>query len=331
MIGRSLAPVRGTQPDMLDQCAPVLATLSAVRPRVTIIYNPTSGCRNGRRLRRFVEAAVARGLFVDVRTTGRAGDAEAMAAAAAAEEATDVLVVAGGDGTINEVINGLAGAASPPTLAILPLGTANVLAIEIGADDTAPRLVEDIVRGATTGGPNVRMCVAEANGRRFAMMAGAGFDAHVVAAVDPRLKRLAGKAAYVVAFAQTLLRFGRRRYRVTVDGTAHEVASVVIANGHYYGGRFTCTPEARLATPELHVCLFLRGGRWRALRYGIALLGGVLHRRVDVRIVRGRHVRVEAASCEPVQCDGDVATALPLEVRATGETLRLIASAGAGG
>ena len=312
---------------MLDQCAPALATLSAVRPRVTVIHNPASGWRNGWRLRRFVETAVARGLCVVVRTTGRAGDAEAMAATVAADDATDVLVVAGGDGTINEVINGLAGAASPPPLAILPLGTANVLAVEIGASGTAHRLVEDIVRGAA----NVRMCVAEANGRRFAMMAGTGFDAHVVAAVDPRLKRLAGKAAYVFAFAQTLLRFGRRHYRVTVDGTAHEAASVVIANGHYYGGRFTCAPEARLATPELHVCLFLRGGRWSALRYGIALLVGMLHRRADVRIVRGRHVRVEAAGCEPVQCDGDVATALPLEVRTTGETVQLIAPAGAGG
>lgn len=312
---------------MLDQCAPALATLSAVRPRVTVIHNPASGWRNGWRLRRFVETAVARGLCVVVRTTGRAGDAEAMAATVAADDATDVLVVAGGDGTINEVINGLAGAASPPPLAILPLGTANVLAIEIGGSGTAHRLVEDIVRGAT----NVRMCVAEANGRRFALMAGAGFDAHVVAAVDPRLKRLAGKAAYVFAFAKTLLRFGRRRYRVTVDGTAHEAASVVIANGHYYGGRFTCAPEARLATPELHVCLFLRGGWWSALRYGIALLVGILHRRADVRIVRGRHVRVEAAGCEPVQCDGDVATALPLEVRTTGETVQLIAPAGAGG
>ena len=142
------------------------------------------------------------------------------------------------------------------------------------------------------------------------------------------MKRLAGKAAYVAAFAQTMIGFGRRRYRVLIDGIAQEAASVVIANGHFYGGRFTCTPDARLDEPELHVCLFLRGGRWSTLRYGIALLCGRLHRRSDVRIVRGREVRVEGTDGEPVDCDGDVATVLPLDVQATGETLRLVVPAG---
>jgi diacylglycerol kinase (ATP) len=111
----------------------------------------------------------------------------------------------------------------------------------------------------------------------------------------------------------------------------HDAASVVIANGRYYGGRFTCAPDAALDDADLHVCLFLAGGRWSALRYGIALVCGRLHRRSDVRIVRGREIRVTGAAGEPVQCDGDVVTTLPLVVRASGETLRLIVPPAEGG
>jgi diacylglycerol kinase family enzyme len=246
-----------------------------------------------------------------------------MASQAASDGWTDAVVVAGGDGTINEVINGLSGAACPP-IALLPMGTANVLAAEIGAAGSPVTLVDDIISAARTPQRHPQICVARANGRRFAMMAGVGFDAHVVAAVCERTKRLAGKAAYVAAFAYTVMRFRRRRYHVLVDGMAYEAASVVIANGHFYGGRFACAPEARTDEAELHVCLFLRGGPISALRYGAALVSGRLQRRDDIRIVRGRRVRVTWADGDPVHCDGDIMTHLPLDVEARGETIRVV-------
>lgn len=308
---------------MLDQPAALLAALHAIRPHVTVIHNPTSGRRDPDALRQFVDAAIARDLTVRVWTTARPGDAEALATKAATDGSTDVLVVAGGDGTINEAINGLSGVAAPP-LALLPLGTANVLAAEIGAARSPAALVEDIIRMTGDPTPRPRMFVARANGRRFAMMAGVGFDAHVVAAVDQRIKRLIGKAAYLAAFVRTMMHFGRRRYRVVVDGVAYEAASLVIANGHFYAGRFSCAPQARLDEAELHVCLFLRSGGLSALRYGQALVRGRLHDRDDVRILRAHHVHVACLEPEPVQCDGDLATELPLDVQATGEVLQLI-------
>jgi YegS/Rv2252/BmrU family lipid kinase len=314
---------------MLDQSNCSLEVIADLPLQITVIYNPISGRRNHRKLRRFVETAMLRGLTVIVRTTRHAGEAEAMAVEAAADGWTEVVVVAGGDGTINEVINGLAGAALPPLLGLLPLGTANVLAAEIAVSDSATTLVDSIVRVARMDGASTRICVARANGRRFALMAGVGFDAHLVAAVDRRMKRLTGKAAYVEAFARTTIGFGNHRYRVLIDGVTYEAASAVIANGHFYGGRFTCTPEARIDEPDLHVCLFLRGSRWSTLGYGISLLRGRLHRSADVRIVRGRDIQVEGWNGEPVQCDGDVTTMLPLHVQATDERLRLIAPAAA--
>jgi YegS/Rv2252/BmrU family lipid kinase len=303
---------------MFDQRRELLAALASEdrRPRVVMIHNPTSGSWNARRLHRFLKPLAADGMSIDIRRTRRCGDGEALAAAVSPQD-TDVLAIAGGDGTIDEVVNGLAVASLP--VAILPLGTANVLAAELGISARSSRLARCFLEGSTT-----EVYLPRANGRRFTMMAGVGFDAHVVAGVNSRLKHILGKAAYVLAFARTVWKFPYRCYEVVVDGRAYRAASVVIANGHFYGGRFSCAPDARLDEPDLHVCLFLRNGRWSTLRYGLSLLLGRLHRRQDVEIVRGRTIEVRGETGEPVQCDGDAAAALPLMVSATTERLRFV-------
>ncbi len=302
---------------MFDQSREHLAALAADdRPRIMLIHNPTSGSWNARRLHRFVESSAAEGMSIDIRRTRKCGDAKALAEAIATRDA-EVLVIAGGDGTINEVVNGLPAVSLP--VAVLPLGTANVLAAELGISARSFRLARCILEGSTT-----EVYLPRANGRRFTMMAGVGFDAHVVAGVNCRLKQFLGKMAYIVAFARMVRKFPHRCYEVIVDGRAYRAASVVIANGHYYAGRFTCAPDARLDEPDLHVCLFLRTGRWSTLRYALSLLLGSLHRRQDVKIVRGRTVEVRGEPGEPVQCDGDLATTLPLTVSATGEKLRFL-------
>jgi diacylglycerol kinase (ATP) len=304
---------------MFDQSGELLAALASAnrRPRVTVIHNPTSGSWNARRLHRFLKPLAADGMSIDIRRTRRCGDGEPLAAAISPQD-TDVLAIAGGDGTIDEVVNGLAVASLP--VAILPLGTANVLAAELGISARSSRLARCVLEGSTT-----EVYLPRANGRRFTMMVGVGFDAHVVAGVNCRLKHSLGKAAYVLAFARTVWRFPYRCYDVIVDGHAYRAASVVIANGHFYGGRFSCAPDARLDEPDLHVCLFLRTGRWSTLRYAISLLLGSLPRRQDVEIVRGRTIEVRGETGEPVQCDGDAAATLPLMVSATTERLRFVA------
>ncbi|RDD62224.1 hypothetical protein DRB17_08300 [Ferruginivarius sediminum] len=153
------------------------------------------------------------------------------------------------------------------------------------------------------------------NGRRFALMVGAGFDAHVVASVDARAKKWLGQLAYVMAGLTTTLRFGRPTYRVTLDGDVWEVASVVVAKGHRYGGGFVVAPEASLWRPDFQVVLFRRGGPLASLRYGVALMLGDLHRRSDVDIVPATDVRIEGPAGDPVQGDGDRLTALPANIR----------------
>ena len=229
-------------------------------------------------------------------------------------------MVAGGDGTINEAVNGLTGAGTqPPPLAVLPLGTANALASEIGLDLSPERTARTIAMGRA-----VPVVVGRANDRVFSMMAGAGFDAHVVEAVNLDLKRLIGKGAYVWESARALWRFGFPGYRVTLDGTVHDAASVIVAKGHFYGGRFVCAPEARLTEPLFQVCLFRHPGAWNALRYATALGLGRLDRLPDYQVVPARDVLIEGPDGDPVQGDGDVIARLPVRIRLVPEALRLV-------
>ncbi len=289
--------------------------------RVLIIHNPLAGQRHGERFRRVLAELFALGCTLTVRRTRRRGDAEALARAASFE-AFDVVAVAGGDGTINEVINGLADFRL--SLAIIPLGTANVLAHEIGLSGR-PEAVARTIAGAEA----VPVKIGLANGRRFAQMAGVGFDARVVAGVDPGIKRLLGrlalgKLAYVIETLVQLVKSPFPRYRLLLDGRAVEAASAVVANGRYYGGRFSCAPEARIDGDVFQVCLFSRGGRWDALRYAWGLLSGRLRHFRDVAVVAAREITVEGPVGEPVQADGDVLGALPLSVTALPVRLRLL-------
>lgn len=283
--------------------------------RVLVVVNPLMAWRRRRLLAEVLRQLDGLAAAIEVREARYPGDAEALAREARGRH--DVIVAAGGDGTVNEIVNGLAGAGMP--LALLPLGTANVLAAEIGLPARPRRLAELIARGRPRP-----VHLGRVDGRRFVMMAGVGLDAHAVAAVASTLKRLAGKPAYGVALLWQLLRYPCPLREVSVDGAVWRAAAVIVANGHFYAGRFVCAPGARLEVPGFHVCLFLSPGRWRAVRYGVALLLGRLHRLADYRVVEARRVVIQGPPGEPVQADGDVVAALPVEITVAPEPLNLI-------
>ena len=289
--------------------------------RLVVIFNPTAGQRSRRRF----EAVLARcrdfGCDVTLRETESAGHAESLARSAMPADG-DLLVAAGGDGTINEAVNGLVGRGGPagsPALGIIPLGTANVLAAEIGLDLEPDRIAQTLCRGTSRS-----VSVGQAGERVFTMMAGSGFDAHVVAEVDTALKRRIGKGAYLWESARQLWRFGFPDYRLTLDGVERQAASVIVAKGHYYGGRFVCAPEARLEDPGFQVCIFERRGAWNAVRYGLALGLGRLAALPDVQVVRAREVRIEGPEGDPVQGDGDIIGRLPIVIRVLPDALKLV-------
>lgn len=289
------------------------------RRRILVIYNPSAGQWRRRRLKATLRDLEALGGELTLHETTRPGDAEATAQGLSAKD-YDVVVAAGGDGTINEVANGLIKATGPiPPLAIIPLGTANVLAQEIGLRGQSAVIARAIIEG-----PRQNVHLGQANGHHFIMMAGVGFDAHVVAHVDLALKRHTGKIAYVLETLIQALRYGFPPCRVTIDGRSFDARSVVICNGRHYGGPFIAAPEASLGTPAFEVCLLERGGWIHALRYGAALVLGRLSTLPDVRILSGRVVRIDGQKDLPVQGDGDIIATLPVDIVVAPETLDLI-------
>lgn len=294
--------------------------------RLLVIYNRTAG---GSRRRRF-EAVLAEladfGCPMDVRPTGGPGDAGRFVAEADAGE-HDLVVAAGGDGTINEVVNGLVclpGARSHPPLAILPLGTANVLAAELGLEINPRKIAAMIARGAVQP-----VCLGQVEGaggraRVFSLMAGVGFDARVVEGIDLRMKRALGKLAYVLESGRQMLRRQPPPLQVTLDGKHFEAASVVVSNARFYAGRFLLAPEARLDEPQLHACLFCCGDPFNTLRYAVALQRGHLPWSRGFEIVTGKDIRVDGQAGAPLQADGDVVTRLPARIRPLPDAMRLV-------
>ena len=294
------------------------------RRSLLVIYNPIAGRRRGGLLARVSAALAAAGVHVRTAATGARGDAARLARAA---RDGGTIAVAGGDGTINEAINGIAGGSA--RLALIPLGTANVLAAELGlpgdADALARIAAGDTVRAIHLG----EAALSEAT-RRFSMMAGVGFDAHVVANVPLGLKRAAGKLAYGWQTLVEWLRLGPRRYRVTADGAEYDCASAILAKGRFYAGRYVAAPEASLDRSSFELVLFEQGGRLAVLRYALALGLGRLHRATGVRILRARDIAIEGAAGEPVHADGDLIGTLPARFTIAPERLSVLVAPRAG-
>lgn len=296
-----------------------------------LIVNPTAG----RRRRGLVDAVASRvrqaGWSVDVVETKAAGDARRLAETCDASRYS-VIAVAGGDGTINEVVNGLAGRGdNAPAVGIVPLGTANVLAHELGLGFSAAAVARTMVAGR----PLLVQPGEAVNGaasRCFSLMAGAGFDAKVVAGVSAPLKRRLGRAAYVWRSVVEARRYRPVRYEVEVDGVRHEASSVIVTRSRHYAGPYVVAPKAALGEPLLHVCLFERWGRSHTFRFGLALLLGRLPRTAGYRVVTGRSVRVSVLSDagergeQPVQIDGDNALTLPVSIGLSAGAVRLLQS-----
>jgi YegS/Rv2252/BmrU family lipid kinase len=284
------------------------------RAKILLIHNPAAGRAGRDRVAAVVASLARRGFDVTVRATGRAGDAGRIAAGAGA---VDMIVAAGGDGTVNEIVGGLGEEA--PVIAVLPLGTANVLAAELGLTADAERFADAVAAGRT-----VTAWPAEVNGRSFMLMAGIGFDAEVVAAVSPAVKRRLGKAAYALAALRVWLAGRQTAFRVTIDGATHRVAGVVVCKSRFYGGRFVLAPAAGIDTPLLFAVLMPGGRRRDRLRYAWAMLRGRLHAAPDVRVIAARQVLVEADAPAPVQIDGDIGGVTPAVVAIAGRAVRFI-------
>jgi len=298
------------------------------RRKLLVIVNGLSAKWRARRLDATLKALRDLGCSIEERHTEAAGDPLHMARAARHED-VDAIVVAGGDGTINEVVNGLVGSGGGkidlPPLAIIPLGTANVLAGEIGLGLAPRQVAQAVVHGPAR---TVRLGQAQDLGagvvRLFVLMAGAGFDAHVVERVDPGLKARFKKGAYIVEMFRQLRRFPFSSYDVSLDGRRLQASSVVAAKARLYGGRFVIAPDARLDNAAFEIVLFKRSGPWNAIRYALALGLGRLASLSDVEIMTAQELTIEGPPGDPVQADGDIVARLPVSLSLLAPALQIV-------
>lgn len=289
---------------------------------VRIIANPISGGGRGQDVARALYTALeAHGLTPELIVTRQAGDAEREAARPGA----DCVVAVGGDGTVNEVANGLRG--SSAALALVPLGTANAVAKELRIPRDPGQVARLIVTGSTR-------CVDVGlhNGRRFLQSAGAGFDAAVVQSVHARRGARLGIARYVPHVLETLRTYAYPPICVTVDGTilCEDAHYVVLGNCRRSAGLFSVTPDARIDDGVFDVCA---ARDLRVLR--LAVLAAATFRagfaqRNDIYYTKGREVTYESLAADPVplQIDGDPAGYLPATFTLDPAALNVIAPTG---
>ena len=293
-----------------------------VRPRLAAVINPHSGGGGHRRDIPLILSAL-RGLGYDVEKleTEAAGDASGLARRAV-EAGFDIVAVLGGDGTVNEAINGLAGSDVP--LAIIPTGTVNVLAMELGIPLDPP----DAVKLLDTTADHVSWIdLGLAGDRYFGLMAGVGMDAAVVAALHPAMKKALKEAAFAVQGLATYLTHEEALIRVVSEERTVEGYFAVFGNSSNYGGAFGITPLADMRDGLLDVCVLKDKSFVSTVWYWAAALinAHIRHPKVEYfRTERADVSAVEQGKEVLVQTDGELAGRLPMECRVVPHALRVV-------
>ena len=284
--------------------------------RVLAVVNPVAGRGAGQEVGERLAAALrGRGMALEVSRTARAGDGRAAAGRA---DGFDLVVVVGGDGTLNEVVNGLE--ADLP-VALYPLGTGNVLAKEL----RLPRRIGPFC-DMVAGGRERLVDVAALGPRRFVSMVGVGFDAAVARAVHEARDGAIRMMSYVAPLVRAWTRYRFPPVRVSLDGgeAIESAGFVLVSNVRSYGGPLVVTPDAVPDDGLLDVCVLPRGSRVRYLRALAAFLLGLQHSLSGARYHRARSVHVTADERVPCQVDGDPAGFLPAAIEVLDRRLRVV-------
>jgi len=289
-----------------------------------LIYNPVAGKirRNPQMIPQVLETLRANHVSVKALPTTGPGTAQGLARDCVAKGAS-IVFVAGGDGTINEVVNGLAG--SSTALGVLPGGTANCLAVELGIGTNLLKAAS-LTKGWEPQRISLGLCTPHSGpSRYFVAMAGAGVDAQIVRDVHPGLKRKLGKGAYWVAGFMASFRVLPELYVKSVHGES-QVSFALASRVKNYGGDLEIAKSVRLIDPHFETVLF--EGRF-AVKY-LKYLAGVLvnrHRNMSgVHVHHVDHLELRAVNGVPIylQVDGEECGELPARLEIVREALTIL-------
>ncbi|MEY2439055.1 MAG: hypothetical protein QOI34_440, partial [Verrucomicrobiota bacterium] len=283
--------------------------------KTIVILNPAAHSDRAKRWRTRVES-LAQGSTVCV--SSRAGEAELMARNAVSE-GFEKIVAAGGDGTINEVVNGLVG--SSATLGLLPIGTVNVFALELGLPTHNLGLCWNIIQGDTTR----LIDLPSANGKYFVQLAGVGLDAQVVKETSLALKRNFGPLSYLISAAQIASRRPPRLFIESENTSIEEGSFVLVGNGRRYGGPFPFFKQALIDDGLLDVVVFKRLGYLEIIKYLQDVFFSSEIRLPEVEYFQTRYLRITSDQDVPVELDGDLVGNCPVEFELRERRLRVLA------
>lgn len=293
-----------------------------------LIVNPTSGPWDVRReLPAVLNHLEDHGWRTTLHKTSRPGEATQLARQAR-KERIDAVFVAGGDGTINEVVNGLA--ESPVALGVLPGGTGNVWAKELGLPTRSPLHwlpLVDAVKSLVPGTQR-RIDLGKANGRYFLQWAGLGLDAEVTYAMEPRTRtqRHLGALTYVVAGLSAAASLVGTRTRILIDEERiyRRAILIVISNSQLYGGKVRIATDARLDDGLLDVDVFAGSGFGSAIRTVLGVITGLHVRDPRHSLHRGCLIHVETDKPMPIHVDGEPFGSTPLECMVVPQALSVL-------
>lgn len=253
-----------------------------------------------------------------VRMTRSAGDARALAERGV-RQGFRTIVAAGGDGTVNEVLNGIG--ESDVTLGLLPVGTMNVFALELGIAGNDLRKAWAVIEKGATREIDFPM----ANDGYFVQLAGVGLDAEVVRQTTPDFKKALGPVSYVISLAQVAARVPPKIVVTDAEGRRRTGTFVLVGNGRYYGGSLVLFRDAKLDDGLLDVVIFKNQSHWDLLRYVQAILFGNHSSLPDVEYFQTPQVHVSADGEVPVELDGELAGVAPFTFGFSRRKLRVLA------
>jgi len=236
----------------------------------------------------------------------------------------DRIVVAGGDGTINEVINGLLSSEDPETreipISIIPTGTANVLAKELGIPEDIDGAVHRLISGSAR-----KISLGRINGRYFSLMTGIGFDGETVLGVkNDFIKKISGKLAHVVSGLKVLINYSPASIKIITPEKEIHGYFAVIGNAKCYGGFYYVTPDASVTENILDLCVVKGRTRLDLLRFIIGVLRQKHIGTRDVEYVKASELEVTSDSRVHLQIDGEYFGTLPVKIGVVRDAISIV-------
>ncbi|CAO6128773.1 LCB5 Sphingosine kinase and enzymes related to eukaryotic diacylglycerol kinase [Candidatus Pelagibacterales bacterium] len=231
----------------------------------------------------------------------------------------DVVVAAGGDGTINEVINGMDDKTS---LGIIPLGTANIGAYEANINKNLNKVAQIILSGKIK-----KIHIQEANNRKFFLMTGVGYDASIVETVQSNLllKKILGKLLFFIISIAKLIYFKKYELKILANNKIYLANWVIITNAKHYGGSFQLTKDTDIFEKKLITYLFINLSRFDVIKNLLKIIRKQnLEENNKVIKIVSDDIFINSKSKVPIQCDGEFIGNLPLQIKNSKKTINLL-------